>query len=58
MVSVIDFAFNAYFFFRLEMDVQEILSNIRKNEMAVLHKVDQLRREKDSNKVFNGFRAC
>ncbi|XP_076804156.1 phosphatidylinositol 3,4,5-trisphosphate 5-phosphatase 2-like isoform X1 [Clavelina lepadiformis] len=41
--------------YRLEMDVQEILSNIRKNEMAVLHKVDQLRREKDSNKVFNGF---
>ena len=37
------------------MDVNEILGSIHKKDLAILHKVDQLRREKDSNKVFSGF---
>jgi len=37
------------------MDVQEILSSLQKKNFSILQKVDQLRKEKDSSKVFSGF---
>jgi len=40
---------------RLELEYQEIITYLKRGDYATLSKVDQLRREKDSCKVFNGF---
>nr|XP_039251513.1 phosphatidylinositol 3,4,5-trisphosphate 5-phosphatase 2-like [Styela clava] len=41
--------------YRLEMDVHNILEHIKKRDLSDLYKVDQLRREKELNKVFYDF---
>ena len=44
------------FFYRLEQDVQEILTEIKKSNYQQLLKFDQLNMEIEANKVFAGFR--